>query len=107
MMKPTIDFHNVNRRALASAETLLSRLLPDGRREGVEWTALNPRRADRNVGSFRININTGRWADFAIGEKGGDLVSLFAYVLGVRQGEAAARILELLGDKEGLRYGTK
>jgi hypothetical protein len=40
--------------------TLLDRWLPGGRREGREYVARNPRRADRTAGSFRINITTGR-----------------------------------------------
>jgi hypothetical protein len=39
-------FDTVNRAALASFEILVARWLPDGRREGNEWAARNPRRAD-------------------------------------------------------------
>jgi hypothetical protein len=64
---------------------------------GREYTARNPRRPDRNAGSFRINLNTGRWADFAIGDGGGDVISLAAYLFGVSQIEAARRLADLLG----------
>jgi hypothetical protein len=71
----------------------LSRLvrdwLPNGRREGNEWVALNPRRADQSLGSFKVNLKTGLWADFATGNTGGDAVSLLAYLRGVSQGQAA------------------
>ena len=40
---------------------------------------LVPRRADHRKGSFKINLTTGRWSDFATGDAGGDLVSLAAY----------------------------
>ena len=30
-----------------------------------EYVALNPTRADKRAGSFKINLQTGRWADFA------------------------------------------
>src|SRR5215211_3607828 len=84
-------------RALQQAsKPVLSRLvrdwLPDGRRAGNEWVALNPRRADRGLGSFKINLETGRWADFATGDAGGDAISLLAYLRGVSQAQAA-RIL--------------
>ena len=46
--------------------------------EGHEYVARNPTRADRRPGSFKINLRTGRWADFATGDKGGDPVSLAA-----------------------------
>jgi hypothetical protein len=72
-------------------------LLPDGRREGREWVARNPRRADRSPGSFKVNLATGRWSDFATGDKGGDLISLAAYVAGCSQSDAAARLADALG----------
>jgi hypothetical protein len=64
---------------------------------GSEWIALNPTRADRRLGSFKINLYTGRWADFATGDAGGDLVSLRAYLDGIRQGQAARRIAREIG----------
>jgi hypothetical protein len=62
-------------------------------------TARNPRRADRRPGSFRINLNTGRWADFATGDGGGDVVSLAAYLFSISQAEAARQIAGMLGIK--------
>ena len=75
-----VDFESVAKLALANGESLLARWLSDGRRRGSEWVARNPTRSDRNLGSFSINIHSGRWADFATGDKGGDLVSLKAYL---------------------------
>ena len=46
----------------------------------VAYVALNPTRNDRRPGSFKINIRTGRWCDFATGDRGGDPVSLVAYL---------------------------
>ena len=45
--------------------------------------ARNPTRPDRRPGSFKINLTTGRWADFATGDRGGDPVSLAAYLFGL------------------------
>ncbi|WBQ11227.1 hypothetical protein L2D01_05445 [Hyphomonadaceae bacterium ML37] len=73
-----IDFARVNAAALVQAETVAVLLALDGRREGLEWVARNPRRQDRKPGSFKINLQTGRWADFATGDRGGDLISLAA-----------------------------
>jgi hypothetical protein len=64
-----LDFAVVNAAALRDLPALLARRLPDGRLEGREWTARNPRRADRCAGSFRVNMRTGRWADFAADAK--------------------------------------
>ena len=76
----------------------VARWLPDGRREGREWVALNPRRNDRSPGSFRINLQTGKWADFATDDaRGGDPVSLAAYLFGASQGEAARSLAAMLG----------
>ena len=87
-----IRYATIASAALAALPALLQRWLPDGRKEGDEYVALNPTRADRHLGSFRVNLRTGRWADFATGDKGGDPVSLAAYLFGLRQPEAAERL---------------
>ena len=92
-----LDFPAINRAALASLPALLRRWLPDGRLVGREYMARNPTRADRRPGSFRINVNSGRWADFATGDKGGDTISLAAYLSGTRQSEAARALANMLG----------
>lgn len=96
-MTTRIDFATVNLAALATLPSLLARWLPDGKAQGGEYVARNPRRHDRNPGSFRINLHTGRWADFATGDSGGDVVSLAAYLANIGQAEAARRLAEMLG----------
>jgi len=96
-MKGPFDFAKINRAALAAFPAVLARILPGGKRVGKEIVALNPRRADRNLGSFKINRYNGRWADFATGDKGGDPVSLVAYVADVSQVEAARLLARMLG----------
>jgi hypothetical protein len=86
---PCVDFDAVNRAALSHLPSLCLQWLPDGKRRGHEWVSLNPRRKDRHAGSFSVNLNTGRWADFAVGDKGGDVVSLAAYLFGTSQVDAA------------------
>ena len=92
-----IDFVTINRVALARLPDLCARWLPDGRRRGHEYIALNPRRTDRRAGSFSVNLNSGRWADFAVGARGGDPVSLAAYLSGLGQADAARQLAEMLG----------
>jgi hypothetical protein len=92
-----IAFRRIAAAALGRADDIVSRWLPAGRREGHEWTAVNPTRGDRRRGSFRINLKTGAWADFASADKGGDLISLGAYLHGISQGESAVRIAAMLG----------
>src|SRR5689334_22985653 len=92
-----IDFARINRSALARFDDILHRWLPGGRFEGNEYVALNPRRRDRRHGSFKINRTTGKWADWASGDKGGDPVSLAAYLFDLSQADAARRLAEMLG----------
>jgi hypothetical protein len=91
-----VDFSRINAVALACLPSILARWLPDGRRRFHEYTALNPTRNDRTAGSFRINLKTGRWADFATGDKGGDPISLAAYLFRINQREAALRLAAML-----------
>jgi hypothetical protein len=91
-----LDFDQVSAAAMTVLPELLARWLPDGQRRGHEWVARNPRRDDRHVGSFSINLKTGRWADFATGDRGGDVVSLAAFLAGTSQTEAARRLAIML-----------
>jgi hypothetical protein len=99
----TADFDRINAAALVAFPAVLHRLLPGAKTIGREIVALNPRRADRRLGSFRINLHSGRWADFATGDKGGDPVSLVAYLADVSQGEAARLLAQMLGLEIGGR----
>jgi hypothetical protein len=105
MMRRPPDFSTVNTAALSALPTLCSRWLPGGKRLGREYVVTNPTRADRRAGSFKINLHTGRWADFATGDKGGDVVSLAAYLFGVRQSEAARRLADALGISKEAQNG--
>lgn len=92
-----VAFGRIADQALSRSESVLRAFLPDGRREGAEWVATNPTRTDKRRGSFKANINTGKWADFSTGDKGGDLISLVAYVTDKPQREAAISLAEALG----------
>jgi hypothetical protein len=95
-----INFNAINQAALAQAPNICRWLLPGGRVEGREYVALNPNRADSSLGSFKVNLSTGRWCDFATSEdRGGDLISLTAWVFGVSQSEAALRLALKIGLK--------
>ena len=96
--KMIIDaIRNVAATALAYSTTLLPELLPDGKRQGPEWLSRNPTRVDRNAGSFSVSLKKGKWHDFATGDKGGDLVSLAAYLWRTSQAEAAQSLARRLG----------
>jgi len=73
---------------LDDIENLLQIWLPDGKRTGHEYTALNPTRSDIKLGSFKINLLTGKWSDFATGDNGGNLITLYAYLFGCTNSQA-------------------
>jgi hypothetical protein len=91
-----VDFQLINAAARANALTICRHFLPGGRYVGKEYLALNPKRPDRHLGSFKVNLKTGRWKDFSSGEGGGDLVALVAWLLDVRQAEAARHLAQML-----------
>jgi hypothetical protein len=101
-----LDFESINRMALAAFPAVLARILPRGTIIGREYVALNPTRADHRPGSFKIRLSgsrAGSWADFATGERGGDPVSLVAYLETVSQGGAAQMLTRMLGLETGGR----
>lgn len=77
--------------ALGHAAGLVGQWLPGGHRHGHEYVCSGlgggPGR------SLSVNLTTGKWADFASDEAGGDLVSLLAAVRGCSQLDAAKIIL--------------
>jgi putative DNA primase/helicase len=96
------DFRGVASAALRVAQDLVPRWLPGGRAEGNEWVAANPRRPSSDGGgAFRINLHSGAWADFAGSDKGGDLISLWAYLHGLEQWPACRAVAEQLGIDPG------
>ena len=98
-MKPgdRLNFAAINSAALAALPSLLARWAPGGIVRRSEYIARNPTRADREPGSFKVNLRSGKWADFATGDKGGDVVSLAAYLSGSQQIEAARGLADMLG----------
>lgn len=108
-VKPGIDFRAIAAAALAQADSLVREWLPNGKREGAEWVALNPTRNDHKPGSFKINLHTGYWSDFADNKeraKGRDLISVYAYLHGINNGPAACELAARLG-MDGGASGVK
>ena len=91
-------FHRVSEAALIRFDAVMAWLgLEGGKHSGPEYLPLNPRRGDHSPGSFSINKATGKWSDFADDAKGGDLVSLVAYLQGLKQLPAADALADYLG----------
>ena len=95
-----LDFDAINQ--AFDGRTLVPQWAPGGTWRGDEYMPPNPTRADRNPGSFVINVRKGVWKDYATGDAGSDLVSLYAYLFhGDDQGAAAKE----LADSHGVKLG--
>lgn len=81
-----MDFQGLSEHLLQYSGDIVSNLLPGGRLEGSEWCCadLKGGRGD----SCRVNIKTGRWAEFAGDERGNDLISLYSAVHGKTQSQS-------------------
>lgn len=86
-----LDFDAINQ-ALDPA-SVVPQWLPGGHTRGKEYVVANPTRNDRNPGSFTINLRAGIWKDYATGDGGSDLVSLYAYLFHKNDQGAAAKEL--------------
>jgi hypothetical protein len=106
-MNGHIDFAEINRAALAVFPAVLARILPQGKHVGAEIVALNPKRPDRRLGSFKVNRFNGKWCDFATGDKGGDPISLVAYLADVSQGDGARLLARMLSMEPGSAGGGR
>lgn len=97
------NYPDIAAQLLARAPDLLAQWLPNGKRSGSEWTVGSL--AGEAGHSLSINMRTGVWKDFAGGEGGGegggDLLSLYAAIHNLRQGEAA----DALGFTNGRDHG--
>jgi hypothetical protein len=84
----------LNQKLLPHAETLIAQWTPDVRREVDELVMRNPAREDRELGSFKFNVTTGAWSDFAAPEqfKGNGLVQLYAAINGITTPRAVEKL---------------
>lgn len=92
-----LDFQSIAAAALMQLTSLVQQWIPGGIFRGDEYVVCNPTRKDDQAGSFSINTRTGAWGDFAIGDKGGDAISLFAYINNVSQADAAKELDKIVG----------
>lgn len=84
------DFPTLAADLLARSESLCAEWFPAGKKRGHEYLIGDLHGSEGD--SLSINLNTGKWGDFATGEAGGDLISLYAAMNGVDQGEAYRRL---------------
>jgi putative DNA primase/helicase len=81
-----MDFEALNRIVLGRVHDLLAKIMPGGKLIGKEYTCGSVRGGPGS--SCKVNTDTGKWADFATGQAGSDLISLWAEINGKTQGEA-------------------
>ncbi len=77
--------------------SLLGRWLPDHRQRGAYWLAANAKRKDLPYGSLVVWWRSGAWKHYAADKGGGDPISLYAYLRGCRNGDAAKDLAAELG----------
>jgi len=100
-----IDFVALAAALLDRAETLLPQWLPGGVRKGREWVCGDL--SGNAGGSLSVNMVTGAWKDFAAGDSGGDLTSLYAAIHGLNNAKAATELRAQLGWQEPQRTAAQ
>lgn len=73
-------------KAKLSVSSIVRELLPEGKVSGNEYVCASILGGKGK--SFSVNLKTGVWAEFAGEQKGGDVISLYAAIKGITQGEA-------------------
>lgn len=98
-----IDYDRIKAAAAGQILQIAESCTTEGRLEGREFVMLNPNRKDDKLGSFKINVDTGAWADFAANQSGGDLISFLHYIKGFKnQAEAAKHLAEITGTMDAI-----
>ncbi|WP_418132513.1 VapE domain-containing protein [Variovorax sp. 375MFSha3.1] len=89
---PDINFGALGRALLARAADLVAQWLPGGTRKGDEYVCGSLAGGSGN--SCSVNLTTGAWADFAGDDRdrGGDLISLYAAIHMLDNGQAALQL---------------
>lgn len=82
----TLPFEALAADLLQHSRTLLSEWFPAGKFRGHEFVMGDVHGSEGE--SCSVNVNTGMWADFSSGDKGGDLISLYAAANRIEQGVA-------------------
>ena len=98
-----INFDDLNDQVIDVVQDLVNALVPDVdcRVVGNELEMINPHRLDGDFGSFKFNLQSGLWSDFADeGVSGRGAVHLIAYLKRIKATIAAREIQHWL-DEDG------
>ena len=90
-----VNFQELKQQYSQCPMDILKRLLGNGKIEGGDYVALNPRRIDKKAGSFKIDIASGKFHDFATGDRGGSIIDLVAFVYDCDLLTAAQKLQQL------------
>ncbi|MDH6185498.1 VapE domain-containing protein [Polaromonas sp. CG_23.6] len=106
---PPINFAALADALLARADTLVPMWLPGGVQRGHEYVCGSVQGGAGT--SCAVNLTSGKWADFASGEQGKDLVGLYAACHDLSMGKAALQVareegLEDVAGVQPVRSGT-
>ena len=106
---PPINFAALADALLARADTLVPMWLPGGVQRGHEYVCGSVQGGAGS--SCAVNLTSGKWADFASGEQGKDLVGLYAACHDLSMGKAALQVareegLEDVAGVQPARSGT-
>ena len=93
-----LDFKAINAAAVVAIEDICRHWLPNGKMNGQEWEIGDRHGTPGKSLKIRLTgTKGGNWADFSTDDKGGDLISLVAYVEGCSQSDAAHKLTAFLG----------
>lgn len=87
-----MDFREINNKLLPYLTDIILDNCPGGKVYGREYKASDIRGG--NGSSFSFNLDTGKWADFATNDRGNDVISYYAHVHGINNGESAKLLAE-------------
>jgi predicted P-loop ATPase len=90
MRQDIIDFRRIAELALQVHQNIIFEICPGGKLVGKEYVAASINGGDGR--SFSFNTESGKWADFSAGEKGGDIISLYAKAKNIQMLQAAKEI---------------
>lgn len=91
-MQSTRDYSPAVKKALETIPQWCPGWTQGKRAANGERMILSPLRDDKKLGSFFINEDTGEWYDFS-NTQGGDALTLYARIKGIKNGEAYAEIM--------------
>lgn len=100
MSRASINFERLASELTARSHEFVPRWITGGKQRGNEYRAATINGGDGD--SFSINLLTGKWADFATNQTGGDLISLYAEIHNLSNYESAKVLAEMIGFQEDL-----